>query len=684
MPSSSPTASDSRTGRHLPSAPAVLISAVLFAVAPALIHSTAIDSNPFHFNLVYIVSLAIFLILVLLATKKHYFDGSDHTISLRGKGLSLWLSYLQLSKSNSDKKSRRVVLVSPQLNQPAIWMKSPLMVMLISSVNFGIFAWAAHLVETAVVSTIYELWPAFVVYGILRHNRKDQLYRNPEDGDKVKESKASGEQIVLTALAALGLLFMLGSQIDAISSPLDLFTFNSTIGMIMALIASALGALSVLSSFQLGEAVFYRLVDHPKHGRPDKTNPGERSKQDRLLLLWLTLFGLAVGRLTSVPVLLVAGFSLEGWNILDRGSGMNALAVLGAIVLGWTSASAMVLLRVGNIGSDNPAVNALYFLSPGMALGLLMVLGISLPRFDLFIVGAALIIAINILIQLKPDQQRDSLALGKENLPGSRFGFTAFILSIWMFGTVVYLRDEVLPGDWLKWPAGDYWGLIALSATVFALILGFRMARLTTRISHEDEMMINLFRDCEYLSRRGVLRPDIVTKLATLDTVGTKELLSSYNDLRQMIRSAIDKAQDRDDEQSLVSVSGQLDRLAHSKQQGRDIVELLSLTAFAAVTVGLGLLARPVALDASDTSWSGFLSEVFILLFVSTVAFLCVNLFDIRRERETPLLVKVKQLDDYGVFFRYKRDLAVQQFVAVVISVAMSVAFCVLLYGKWL
>ena len=76
---------------------------------------------------------------------------------------------------------------------------------------------------------------------------------------------------------------------------------------------------------------------------------------------------------------------------------------------------------------------------------------------------------------------------------------------------------------------------------------------------------------------------------------------------------------------------------------------------------------------------------MFIFLFVSTVAFLCANLFDIRRDRETPRVVSVEQLHgDYGVFFRYKRDLAVHRIMAVLISIAMSIVFCWLLYSKWL
>ena len=127
--------------------------------------------------------------------------------------------------------------------------------------------------------------------------------------------------------------------------------------------------------------------------------------------------------------------------------------------------------------------------------------------------------------------------------------------------------------------------------------------------------------------------------------------------------------------------------IVHSKQQGRDIVELLSLVAFALVTIGLGLLSRP-EVTTSSGAWSGFLSEVFVLLFASTIAFLCVNLFDIRRERESPLMVRLDQRDGSGeghrLFFRFQGDQIWRNVAAVLISLAMSVVFCILLYGKWL
>ena len=194
--------------------------------------------------------------------------------------------------------------------------------------------------------------------------------------------------------------------------------------------------------------------------------------------------------------------------------------------------------------------------------------------------------------------------------------------------------------------------------------------------------MLGLFRDVEHLVRSGTVDDRILRTLTELDTAESGKLLKVYNTARGDIRAAMQRTGGSDP--LLVSVEKNLDLVTHSKQQGRDIVELLSLVAFAAVTAGIGLLARPNSLDV-ESSWAGFLSEVFIVLFVSTVVFLCVNLFDIRRNRESPLLVPIEQHGgDYGLFFRRKRNLTVQHVTAVLISVVMAITFCALLYDKWL
>ena len=483
--------------------------------------------------------------------------------------------------------------------------------------------------------------------------------------------------MVLTALAGIGLVFMVGSQTaGSISSPLELFAYRNTIGISLAVIAAVLSALSVIGSLYLAELVFYRVLDEPTGGSQGKKSPVERGDRELRLLFGLTLLGMVISRVMVLPVSVGVGLLLS-----DGIGSIDGRAIIGAVLLGVAQFGGTALLRVGNLTSDSPAVNALFFLTPLLALSWLMLEGISVDRFDLFIIGAALIIAINILIQFEPDKERQPAKFGKTSPSGTRLGFTAFILSIWVFGTTVYLRDEIMPESWLVWASEEYWGLVALSATIFALILGFRVARLTTRIADEDEAVLSLFRDCENLVRAGMIDSSMLDAIARLDTAKPKDLRNVYNEARQHIRSKLPTHGPSDP--LLVSVEKQLDAVAHSKQLGRDIVELLSLVTFAGVTVGIGLFARPSVSDGG--LWTGFVSEVFILLFVATVAFLCANLFDIRRERETALLVSIERHGgDHALFFRYRYNMIFRHVVAVLISVTMTTVFCVLLYHKWI
>ena len=454
------------------------------------------------------------------------------------------------------------------------------------------------------------------------------------------------------------------------------------------MISALLGALNVSSTMAYGKRCFRNFT-----GKELPNSISDLNISDRKILLWLILLGHAISKGISTIISLSIGvLSIDIGNETSPSGGFPPLAIIGAIFLGVMISIASILLRHGNVSSSQPAVNALFFLSPVMALIWLSRIGIIIPRTDLFIIGAALILTINILIQWNPDEERNLAKFHKDTVSGTRLGFTTFIMSIWVFGTFLYLRDEIMPSSRLVYSIDEYWGLIALSATVFALILGFRIARLSARINKEDETMLNLIRDSQYLVRKEILDQTIVKQLADLDSSKPKDLLGHYRVIRKHVKVGIDVAQDakdKEDKDLLLSVEKQLDTITHSKQQGRDIVELLSLTAFAAVTIGLGLWARPkgLKLDLPQASWSGFLSEVFILLFVSTIAFLCINLFDIRRERETPLLVPVEEerdYDDYQLFFRSKQDLRVQHLIAVLISITMSITFCALLYNKWI
>ena len=658
---------------------AIFLAALLYSLTPAIIHYTAQGSNPFYFNAIYLVAHSLVLLVVLVVGKIRWIDGTSPTPITYKSLFRLMLLYFRRERRSDKQQETAVTIDSAKLKQPLSLLKSPLVWLFLSNFQYAFFAWSTQYVETAIASTIYELWPAIVVYGLMRHAHTDKLYRTRPDPSIAAELSRSTERKVLTVFASIGLIFMLGSQHDgSIKSPLELLTFESLLGILLAIIACTLGVLNVLSSLSLGQILFYYVVDGSATGSSWlKETPGDRSAKDRRILLWLTLFGMIAVRVAVVPASVISGLLMS-----DNVNTISGRGILGALVLAVALATATVLLRIGNIGSDNPGINALFFTSPFIALFILMGIGITLPRFDLFLTGAALILAINVLMQIKPDEERDFERLGKERQQGGRLGFTVFILSIWVFGTAVLLRDKVFPKTRLIWTLDEYWSLLALAATIFALILGFRVARLSSRLAQEDEMMLNLFRDCEDLVRQGRIDPAVLDTLMTMDTARPRELLETYNSVREKIRESL--RQDDNGNNAVAAVQKQLDLVAHSKQQGRDIVELISLVAFAAVTAGIGLLARPNELIAAHT-WSGFLSEVFIVLFVSTVVFLCANLFDIRRDRQIPLIVQPKELDgDRVLFFRHKRSLSVQHIAAIAVSIAMTITFCALLYSKWL
>ena len=674
----------------------ILASAASFALSPSIIHLTVQDNNPFLFGVFLQASQAATVVLFLILTKKrfldqyflHYTDTRDTRSSIALKDAStLWylrqsLDHFRTIRPEDSATSKRVTIESATLTRPSTWIYVPLVWALIGSLEYGLFVWSTQYVETAVAATVYELWPLFLVFGIERYESYDAQYRNAPTPSEDRNRTIIWEHRVLMILAAVGLAFMWASQnpsgFDSLS---EMVSFDSIFGMTLAFIAAALASLYILATFVFGKTTYYRLLGTTSTDTArNVATTRERARADQKLLLWLTLLGLAMFRIASLPLNLVIGMLAFDFEL-----GITGLALIGATIIGVTNASGAVLLRVGNIGALGPGTNALFFLSPIAALGLLVIIGVSLPRFDMYVLGAALILAINILIQLKPDTERDYSRFGKSVPSGTRLGFTSFIMSIWAFGTILYLRDEIFPDTWLAWADEEYWSVIALSATVFALVLGFRIARLSARISMEDEAMLSLFRDCEHLVGSGLLDEGVLGLMADLDTAKPKELLVIYNGSRQELILARNRSKREDDVRSIRSIEKQLDTVVHSKQQGRDIVELLSLMAFAAVTIGLGLLSRPDGLDPSRPSWNGFLSEVFVLVFVSTVAFLCANLFDIRRDREAPLLVSVEEFDyDHRLFFRHGRDLTAKHIAAVLISLTMSATFCVLLYDKWL
>ena len=150
-----------------------------------------------------------------------------------------------------------------------------------------------------------------------------------------------------------------------------------------------------------------------------------------------------------------------------------SLAFAAGLVVNTTAG---LMWRKANMADDDISFNALGYAIPILALMALFIFNqADINRVDYLILGATAIIVANMLINFEAEV---------------RWGFEALILALGGCGTLVYFRVDIF--EWLGIPswtwAGDgYFGSVALSATVFTLLLAFRVARLVTRTSDADE-----------------------------------------------------------------------------------------------------------------------------------------------------------------------------------------------------
>lgn len=713
-------------------------AAVAYAFIPLTIELTGHDSNPFYYNTVAKIAQVPIALLFLYSTANRYLpEGHANLRTL----LSDRTSYLIALRDG-----RPFVASSPRdmFRMPLFWIA-------IGFFDYALFAWSTTHVDTAIASTIFELWPVLFVIFLVR--LQDPIQDGPRQTGA--GARLTGYfravtlyQWTLIALAPIGLYFVFISRSGA-------FNFRSSdnfgagsIGILLALIGAVFASIPPAMTIKYG-----RLLQHV-HSSGDRVSDTDTtsdrqsdgsaaSVEDQQL--WYTVLGFALALSLSAPANFLVGSIVNGGKPYVSAGGTFGGIILGAVLL----APASILLRKANHDTRDASVNGIFFFSPVLALVLLAAVGIVLPRFDYFLIGACLVLIVNILLQANPDRESDPSKFGIDPMQGTRKGFTSLILALWCFGTVIYLRDELFPTGWLEWDDAEYWGLLALSATVFALIFGFRVARLSGRISKEDDAMLTLFRLSERVLEaldHPPLRRSLLSNLMRLDRASPKgvglfklppnasdtvapdattsgvrhlsasstryaaqsveeerelsELLGAYLSAREDFRAARtlvvqgpeNMSQSSCDEllDSLHSMELQLDVIAHSKQQGRDFSELISLTIFAVITIALGVAAHPASIVTSTHGWAPFLTELFAMLFVSTIGFLAANLFDLRRDREMPLLIGLHgdggepEGREYILFFRHKRELTAQRAIAVLLTLGVCAVYGVLLYSKWL
>ena len=518
-----------------------------------------------------------------------------------------------------------------------------------SHFTYALFAWSTTYVDTAVSTIVYETWPILYMTLLIRLGSQT-------DGES-RYRRLSVVDYSLCGLAFLGLAYVtLGtSSVQEASS--NTHIGYQTLGLVLAIGAAGIASLNAFN-FQWG-------CDLRKHLPKQVAPEGSRDIEE----LACVMIAFALSSLLVLPGSVALG--------LFTGGGISTGPLLISILAGAGLLSAgSVCFRRANLQTRDPAVNALSYTAPVAALGWLAAFSdIDVANKEYLVIGTTAIVAMNLLLNVDPEESVDD---------ADRLGFRALVASLWVFGAVVHSRDSWLTLDRLVWSTDQYWGILALSATVFTLILSFRVNRVANRTSMEDQQTASILRKLENLHRQKVIERQAIDRFASMGQTTAASIRDAYDQLR----SAIYKARrsggwSRED---LLTVEVELDMLIYSKQRGREFGELVAIVSLGVITVGIAILSRPPL-----EGWSGFLAEMFVMTFCSTIVYLIVNLADLRRERfarvfRQRMLSKETHASesDYSVNLHEEDALRLDSIVALIVSVAVVVAFGYVLLEKWL
>ena len=530
----------------------------------------------------------------------------------------------------------------------------PLLVLgTLSGLDYVLFIYSTRFVDISIATVLFELWPLFSIPLTAVLTRRKKRY-----------AKITLGFMLLLSGGFAGAAFVIASQSGQLAGVGDLSSVDLVIGTLLALLSAFAVALAVCL-FRWSEDLVERL--------PKRVNK-DRGQLD------LELFAVAV----AIVITDVFSITMNGVAGIATGEILAPTHIWVGLLFGFfVYFLGSLAWRASNLLTGDLGINALTYFTPLLALVWLWVYSTSnlpgsdgvlaIARVDYLIIGAAAIVSFNLLLNFEA-----------ENL----LGFKSLVISLWAGGALVFLRD---PGRWTWRGTGvDYFDALALSATVFTLILSFRVARLVSRTTDEDNRTFALVRSFEDLSKRDMISPEVSKRILDIDAADGQELVASYDKAREYIADAIEKSSGPDRDR-LIALEGELDSLAHSRQQGINFGEGCALLIFAGITVGLLILSRPAV-----AGLTGFLVEMMSVLFSAVIVFLTVNVLDLQRSRKAKVLTrrrrsrKAKGLtrrgssSGYGVSFQNQTRRTVEQWLSLVVGLMIVLSYGALLADKWM
>ena len=510
----------------------------------------------------------------------------------------------------------------------------------IGALDYTFFAWSVKFIDITATAVMYEVWPVSVIFFTSWLYRRERRF-----------SKVNLKTTLLLGLIFVGFLFTVSSQHGSLIKLDSVFILNSLLGLLFVIAAITASTLNVC-------------------GLKWASDLSEEFDEEQKSSAELTGVVISLMVTSSASVVVNTGLGVT-FNELP-----SAWMVLSIVVGGiFTYFVGGIAWRKAVFTGDNLGINAMAYLTPVLSVILLFVFSqTDVARWDYLIIGAAAIITANLLINFEAEV---------------RSGFKALLLALGICGAVVYLRDgvfELLGIVKWNWTGSGYFESITLAATVFTLLLAFRVARLVSRTSEEDNRTFIVYRKLDLLARRGIIDPQVCDYILQIDKanndVSTER--EAYTKARRLI-AAVDPAPlNEADSQLLSDAEANLDALARSKQVDIHLGEQFALGIFGAITIGLALLTLPPQVEEG---WPRLMVDLFAMLISAVIIFLLFHIQDLQRERDDQKLDQSETRPEYRHYLVRFLDIQRRSFdkwLSITVGAAIVVIYTGLLANKWL
>ncbi len=684
----------------------VTAAALLFSLVPVTIDRAVSDAEPTAASLGFLFGYVISLSADRARLRSQVRQLSDGTVDV--SAIAVW-RHLRLHPGKA-----RVAAISVGLAG-------------VSALGNVAFASATAHVDASVAAAMYEAWPIVWLMTVSRIDRAS--YSKPN-----RCSRTSGTYLLMAlAVPALALVAASAGTADTAEAhggfPL--------LGVSLAVVAPVLAALGA-GALLFSDRVLYKNASSTdgvavleEQWKP-RGVPFEETELAGALNSVMNRTALIAGRCITASALIPAALLISDFRSSHFWTALGSGLIIGALLNG----PANIMLHEAHLRTTRREIISLQYLAPLLALlWLAWWTGIEIARWDWLLVGALTVVAVNLLINLDPettatrtddDSATTETAPNRPDTPDTaragigrpvgylepelepvtagvseRNSLRALVVTMLTAGGFVLFRPELIDDARLMWLPGNYWAALAVAATVFALLLAFRLTRIETLLAAEDLRTLSLVRRIELLPNTwfGNHRPEQRTYLiAWVRHLNAASRLSEYRRCYNQAHKALTAVITRrnkataaasgsvfsiEERAELAAICADLDSLALGRQQAREFAERVALW-----LIGAAVIALSVLIPAEEGPWARFLADSLAVTLTSVVVYLLAHLADLRRSRSDQLLIEHpgpnhpdwKHLPQ-GLYVRFRdqTDTSAQRIAAAVLITGIATAIGALL-----